>query len=191
MKFQIIISVIFFLLIGVALNIFVLKLTTMPFIGLMLLALLVLGVVGNFFIKYKKKKGVDDESFIFPEKMAKGMRKMSLNVQYETTVLSTALLMLGILLFLIYYTFFTQSSWLMKGLIIFNSLCGFAMMGSMLITAYQQLVSYRESVKFLGDFAATPENIVQEEQTLYDEESYEPDQEYNNYTMKGGNKQYG
>jgi hypothetical protein len=196
MKFQIVISVIFFLALGLAANYYLLKLTIMPFIGIMLLALLVLGVVGNFFVKAnRKRKGVKGEAdaFIFPDKVAKGMKKMDLGIQYEASVLSSALLILGIVLFLIYFTFFTQSNWVMKGLIIFNSLCGGAMMGGMLVTYYQQLVAYRESTKFLRNFADNqrpkPQPIKKQSPIIqqgYEEEEEQYPQEGSQFTNEEG-----
>jgi len=158
MKAPIVISVIFFIILGIAANYYVLKLSIMPFIGLMLIALVILGLIGNFAGKAnKKRKGIrgEPDAFIFPDGTAKKLKKMDLGIQYETSVISSALLMLGIVIFLIYYVFFTQSAWVMKGLIIFNSLCGMGLMFGMLVTYYQQLVSYRDSTKFLRDFAAT------------------------------------
>jgi hypothetical protein len=215
MKLPIIISVIFFIILGVIANVTVLKLTNMQFIGLMLISLVVLGVMGNFVGKAnRKRKGIPGEpdAFIFPDKTAKKLKKMDLGIQYETSVISTALLLLGIVLFLIYFVFFQESSWIMKALVIFNSVCGAAMMFGMLVTYYQQLVSYRESTKFLTQFATSqsqpkqrpqqrpqqyqqprqqPQQYYEEEpETLYDEEPLYEDEYYANdgYTQNHKNE---
>jgi hypothetical protein len=205
MKLPIIISVIFFIILGVIANVMVFKLTNMQFIGLMLISLVVLGVIGNFVGKAnRKRKGIPGEpdAFIFPDKTAKKLKKMDLGIQYETSVISTALLLLGILIFLIYFVFFQDSSWVMKGLVIFNSVCGMGLMFGMLVTYYQQLVSYRESTKFLTQFAASqpkqkpqprqqPQQYYEEEpETLYDEEPLYEDEYYANdgYTQNHRNE---
>ena len=164
----------FFLILGVVANIYVLKLSTMPFIGLMLIALLVLGIIGNFVGKAsRRRKGIvgEPDAFIFPDKIAKTMKATPLEIQYETSVISTALLMLGIVVFLIYLIFFTTMSWVMKGMIIFNSVCGMGLMFGMLVTAYQQLVSYRESTSFLR--TAAQNQRPQKQKIVKDEEIYE------------------
>jgi len=161
MKLPIILSIIFFIVIGIAVNIYFLELTIMPFIGVMLTALIVLFLIINFSKKInQKRKGIvgEPDAFIFPDATAKKMKEVSLDIQYEASVISTAALLLGILMFVIYFTFFTTSSWVMKGMVIFNSLCGFGLLGGMLITFYQQLVSYKESTKFLNNFAVSQRN---------------------------------
>lgn len=206
MKLPIIISVIFFIILGIVANVTVLKLTNMQFIGLMLISLVVLGVMGNFVGKAnRKRKGIPGEpdAFIFPDKTAKKLKKMDLGIQYETSVISTALLLLGIVIFLIYFVFFTESSWIMKGLIIFNSVCGMGLMFGMLVTYYQQLISYRESTKFLHQFAANQKPVRQQQrpqpqqqyyeeepETLYDEEPLYEDEYYANdgYTQNHRNE---
>ena len=156
MNIPMIAAIVVFIIMGIIANIFLFKFTTMQFIGIMLVAFIVLYLVIHFLMKAnKKRKGIEGEpdAFIFPDKTAKKMKKIDLGVQYEASVISSSLLMLGIILFLIYMIFFTESSWVMKGLIIFNSLCGLGLMGGMVITYYQQLVAYRESTKFLRQAA--------------------------------------
>lgn len=175
MKAPILLSVIFFLIIAIAANQFYFKLEMMPFIGALLLAIVVLFVVATFVGKAnRKRKGIQGEpdAFIFPDKTAKKLKKMDLGIQYEASVISSALLMLGIVLFLIYFIFFTSSSWVMKGLIIFNSICGLGLMGGMLVTYYQQLVAYRESTKFLHQYANKKLPQQQPQEDLYPEGEY-------------------
>jgi cellulose synthase/poly-beta-1,6-N-acetylglucosamine synthase-like glycosyltransferase len=104
-------------------------------------------------VKYrKKKKGIVDNDFIFPESMAKPMKTLDIGIQYEASIISIAFLMVGILFFAIYVFFFAPYTWIMKGFVVFNSLCGLVLMGSMLITNYQQLITYRESTKMFDSF---------------------------------------
>lgn len=207
MKIQIVLGFIFFIIAGIAANMFFFKFTTMTFIGMMLVALIILIIIGTFVGKAnRRRRGEEGEpdAFIFPDGAAKKMKKMDLGIQYEASVISSALLMLGIVLFLIYFTFFTSSSWIMKGLIIFNSVCGLGLMGGMLITYYQQLVSYRESTKFLHQYAQSQQQPQrqrqarrQPQQPVYrqapaedsgfaEEDYYPEEQQYYNNNMKGG-----
>lgn len=202
MKLPIIIAVIFFIILGVIANVTVFKLKIMHFVGIMLIALIILGVIGTFVGKAnRKRKGIQGEpnAFIFPDGTAKKLKKMDLGIQYEASVISSALLMLGIVLFLVYFIFFTESSWIMKGLIIFNSVCGLGLMGGMLVTYYQQLVSYRESTQFLRMAAQVESQPVRQrprqpaQQPLYQEEPPYEDEQFDDmfyddddYNMKGG-----
>ena len=174
MKIYTLASILFFIILGIIANIFLFKFSIMQLIGFMLLAIVILGIFINFFIKAnRKRKGVEGEpdAFIFPDKTAKKMKKIDLGIQYEASVISSSLLLVGMTLFLIYFTFFTDNPWILKGFVIFNSLCGMGLMGGMLVTYYQQLVAYRESTKFLRQAAYKEQ----------DKEKYAEDEEYDEY----------
>jgi hypothetical protein len=190
MKIYIIIAALFYLIMGYTANFFLFKFTTLPFIGFMLLGLIVIGIATTIIGKTnRKRKGIQGEpdAFIFPDKAAKKMKKIDLGTQYEASVLSTTLLMIGIVVFLIYFVFFTSSSWMMKGLVIFNSICGLGLMGGMLVTYYQQLISYRESTKFLNTFA-TKQN--QSNRLLSKQEPVQPEELYDEYDDEYGEEEY-
>lgn len=182
MNWSLVSSIIFLLAFLFAGNYYYLKIPLMPFIGLSLLALLILSFAITFFKKrFNKSKGVEGEpnAFIFPDNIARGMKKMDVAIQYESSVLSSALLIVGIILFTIYYVFFTSSNWVIKSLIIFNCVCGIGLMGGMMITYYHQLIAYRESTAFINQYSQNskaPEDLNegeqyedgQTEQELYD-----------------------
>lgn len=130
-----------------------LKINIWAFTGIVLGVLLVLVVAINIVIKIKNRKGKSDDDFIFPTKVANTMKVIDIATQYEATILSIFCLMIGILLFVIYVIFLAPYNWIMKSFIAFNSICGIVLMGSMLVTNYQQLMAHRESTKMLGELA--------------------------------------
>jgi hypothetical protein len=127
---------------------------TFRFTGIVLLSLIILIIVINFIIKYRnKKKGVTNNDFMFSPEVARTMRVIDIGIQYESTIVALSFLMTGMLLFTIYIIFFAPYTLIMKFFVVFNSLCGFVLMGSMLVTAYQQFVSYKESTSAISDLA--------------------------------------
>jgi len=157
LKTKILTGLIILVLLYVA-NYFWLKLTAFKFTGILLGVLLFGGVAANFLFKYidrhKKQqllaKGYKptkpEDSFIFPRKIAKKMKGVDIGIQYESTVLAIAFLIVGMIAFSIYFVFFTDFNWAIKGIYIFNSICGVVLMTSMLITNYQQYVYYKQSI---------------------------------------------
>lgn len=94
-----------------------------------------------------KQEELKQPNYIFPSPMAKIMSVVSPKVQYESSMMGTALICVSILLTGIYYVGFTKMTWLAKGFIIFNAIAGFLMLGSMLVTTYQQYLQYMQAVQ--------------------------------------------
>ena len=130
-----------------------LKINVWAFTGIVLGLLLVLVVAINIVVKIKDRKKDKSDSFIFPDKVANTMKVIDIATQYEASILSIFCLMIGILLFVIYVIFLAPYNWITKAFVAFNSICGLFLMGSMLITNYQQLVAHKESTRMLGDLA--------------------------------------
>lgn len=134
-------------------NYLFLDMNIFTFTGIVLILLVFLIITINFYVKYQnKKKGVTNDDFIFSEKVASKMKNIDPSIQYESSLISIAFLITGMILFCIYTIFFTDYAWLMKFFIIFNSLCGIVLMGSMLVTNYQQFISYKESIRLGNEF---------------------------------------
>lgn len=123
------------------------------FTGIVLGLLLVMIIVINIFIKIKNRKGKTDDNFIFSEKTAEIMKAIDISTQYEASILSLFCLIMGMLLFIIYVVFIAPYTWVMKIFISFNTICGIVLMGSMLVTNYQQFVSHKESRAMLDSFS--------------------------------------
>jgi hypothetical protein len=76
-----------------------------------------------------------------------------MSIQYEASILSLFCLIIGMMLFTIYVIFIAPYTWFMKIFIALNTFFGIGLMGSMLVTNYQQFISYKESRKMLLDFS--------------------------------------
>ena len=135
------------------LNYFWLKIGMWEFTGIVLLLLIILIVGINVFVKIKNRKKKDSDDFIFPSAVANTMRTIDISIQYESSLLALFALMFGMLLFVIYVIFLAPYNIITKVFIVFNSICGMVLMGSMLITNYQQYMSHRESRQMLTDMA--------------------------------------
>lgn len=84
--------------------------------------------------------------YIFPSKVAEAMKKVDLRTQLEASMLSTSLLVLGMFLYGVYLVIYGGMTWGQKAIIIFNLLCGIVLMGSSLITSYQQYYTFLDTV---------------------------------------------
>ena len=89
-----------------------------------------------------KKK--EKHSYVFPDLMAKMMKKIDMRTQMESSLLSMFMIMVGMILMATYLFFFTEGSAYYKGLILFNLGCAFLFISSFLVTTYQQYVSYMD-----------------------------------------------
>jgi hypothetical protein len=89
----------------------------------------------------QQQKTIKEPKFIFPKKIAQKMRDVPQHIQMESSMLATTLLLFGLIAIAI-QQLFTELSPVMKGMIIFNIICGMVIMGSTLITSYQQYHNY-------------------------------------------------
>jgi len=77
--------------------------------------------------------------------MAKMMKGVDLRTQYESAIMSTFLIMVGIITMAIYFIFFYPVSTIFKVLTGMNSLFGLMFMWSSLVTTYQSYVIYMQT----------------------------------------------
>lgn len=82
--------------------------------------------------------------FVFPNIMAKFMKKVDMRTQQEASLLSMSLIMIGLILMTIYILIYGQMGLFYKSLVVFNLLCAFIFISSFLVTTYQQYISYME-----------------------------------------------
>jgi len=152
-----------------ALNYAYLKIKLFTFTGIVLAALIVLVIIINIYVKLRnKQKGLHSEDFIFSPEAAKRLREINIGIQYESSIIATFFLIIGLLLFAIYTIFFTQYDTIVKVFITFNTFFAMILMSSMLITSYQQFISYRESVKMIQQFTGSSGSEVVSQQTMAD-----------------------
>ena len=104
----------------------------------------------------------EKHKYVFPNIMAKMMKNVPMNVQLESSMMATSLILLGLILMGIYSLAFTQQAIGLKLLIGLNLVGGFIFMMSTLVTTYQQYVSYMDvmsiqaGLKDLGALSGVP-----------------------------------
>lgn len=141
------------------LNYLLLKINVFMFTGIVLATLIVLVIGINIYLKFKnKREGLHSEDFIFSPEVAKTLKKVDIGIQYESSMIATFFLIVGLLFFTIYTVFFTPYNIVMKIFITFNSLFAMLLMASMLVTSYQQFISYRESRNMFTQFIDKTDN---------------------------------
>ena len=85
--------------------------------------------------------------YIFPKKMANFMAKVDMRTQMEAGMMSQFLLLIGLSTMMLFMVFFQSGSWWYKGLIIFNMAAAWILIGSYLVTTYQQYISFMEAME--------------------------------------------
>jgi hypothetical protein len=90
----------------------------------------------------------DPKNYLFPGWLAKRMAKVDMRVQYEASMMSMALIFVGLIASAIYLPFYTSFATWYKVFLIINLLAGMGFMGSYLVTTYQQYRTYLETLEF-------------------------------------------
>lgn len=98
------------------------------------------------YTSFRKK---EKNQYCLPAGMAKGLKKVSIETQYESSILGTFLILIGLIASGIYSIFFLKQDWWFKGLIIFNLISAIILLTSQLTTTYQQYNSYKETKEFM------------------------------------------
>jgi hypothetical protein len=87
--------------------------------------------------------------YIFGDLLGTAMSKVDLRVQYESTMLSISLMLIGMILTGIYLTIYFEFALWYKIVLVINILAGIVFMTSNLITTYQQFVNYMTALEFM------------------------------------------
>ena len=95
----------------------------------------------------KKDNNKETLRFVFPNIMAKMMKKVDMRTQLESSMMSMFMIMCGMFLTTVYLLFFGEMGWVYKCLILFNLFCAFIFISSFLVTTYQQYIEY---MKIMG-----------------------------------------
>ena len=152
LRLSIFLSVVILLILS---NIYYLKMSWFPFVGLSLLLWVTYAFISNFAIKlYKNKKGISQEkySYAFPDVMAKAMKKIDMRTQLESALLSMFFILVGMIVLDIYMVFFMVFDWWFKALILFNSFWGIIFLVTSLVGQYQSYVTYRQTYDAINAF---------------------------------------
>lgn len=88
--------------------------------------------------------------YLFPNIMAKAMAKVDERTQYESSMMSMFLILIGLLMMGVYYIFFVDTTLLFKIMIGLNSFFAFIFISSQLTTTYQQYVTYMNAIESFG-----------------------------------------
>ncbi len=87
--------------------------------------------------------------YIFPNFLAKAMAKVDLRTQYEASMMSMSLMMVGIFVSVIYMFFFLDILLLWyKIFLVINGIAGLLFMSSYLVTTFQQYQTYMAAMEF-------------------------------------------
>lgn len=86
----------------------------------------------------KETKG----NYIFPSIMAKAMKSVSQRTQYEAELMSLSFILVGIMVMSFLAVFYTELSFWLKFMTVFNAFAAFILLSSRLITSFQQYQNY-------------------------------------------------
>ena len=82
--------------------------------------------------------------FVFPNIMAKMMKKVDMRTQMEASMMSMSMIMVGMIIMVTYILIYGVMGLFYKSLIVFNLICAFIFISSFLVTTYQQYTSFME-----------------------------------------------
>jgi len=96
-------------------------------------------------VQIKKEK----HNYVFPDFMGRAMSKLDLQVQLEASMLSTVLILCGLVLTTFYICFYVHTFPLWyKITVVINCIAGIGFLGSSLVTTFQAYQSYLNAVDF-------------------------------------------
>jgi len=82
--------------------------------------------------------------YVFPNILAKTMKNVPMNVQLESSMAASSMILLGMILMSILLMFFTQQTIAFKIITLLNLVGAFIFISSSLVTTYQQYVNFSE-----------------------------------------------
>ena len=106
----------------------------------------------------KKTKG----NYCFPNILTTVMKGISQRTQYEATMMSITVILLGLMVIGLWTIIFTNFSFFTKMMTAINMGAAFIFLSSTLVTSYQQYFSYLEVMDLLEEHNSKPEEIKQE-----------------------------
>lgn len=95
-------------------------------------------------VKVKKEK----HKYIFPNFLARAMSKVNIQVQYEASMMSASLILIGLILTLLYFILYFHPPLWYKIALIVNLIAGFIFLSSVLITTFHQYRTLMEALEF-------------------------------------------
>lgn len=90
-------------------------------------------------------------NYVFPNILANAMSKVNQRTQYEASMMSMALMTIGLILSIVYISIYLEIVLWYKIVLLFNLVCGLLFMSSYLVTSFQQYQSYMEAYDFQNE----------------------------------------
>lgn len=84
--------------------------------------------------------------YIFPDFLGNTMKKVPMEVQYQSSMLSMTLLLVSIMLTSFYMAVFMNFEIYFRVMMVINGICAFILMSSNLVTTYQQYDMFKETM---------------------------------------------
>lgn len=92
------------------------------------------------------KKEKIKNRYVFGDKLSKIMSKVSMRAQLEMSMMSQFLLLLGLTIMVVLNLIVGDSGWGIRIIVTFNLLCAWVLIGSYLVTTFQQYQSYMDAL---------------------------------------------
>ena len=87
-------------------------------------------------------------TYIFPDFFGKIMSKIDMRTQYEASMMSMTLILLGLMVTTFYMFFYVDFPTWYKVVVIVNLLAGLVFLSSYLVTTFQQYQNYMAVIEF-------------------------------------------
>lgn len=111
-----------------------------------------------------------ESNYIFPRGIAQAMAKIDQRTQYEATMLSMSMMMIGLILSVVYVCFFIDFRLWFKIVTAINGLFGIVFMLSFLVTTFQQYKSYISFVGFTTNINTSSIPTTNDKEVIIDGE---------------------
>ena len=105
-----------------------------------------------------------EHNYCIPSPMASLMKRIDDRTQMEASLLSMSFLLIGLLIFAVYFVGFTNANLIAKVMTGFNTLCGFIFLFSYLVTTFNQYQALMETQEIIGSFG-TEEPFPQQDKS--------------------------
>ena len=102
------------------------------------------------FLKMTKEEELP--TYIFPKWLANPMSKVPVKVQYESSMMGMTLILFGIILTAVYLFIYMDFETWYKVVLIINALAGIAVLGTGIITTYQQYIAVIQAQRLIAEF---------------------------------------
>lgn len=87
-------------------------------------------------------------SYIFPDYFARFMSKIDQRTQLEASMMSLSLILIGMVISVVYFTFYFDFPLWYKIVLVINGIAGVIFLWSFLVTTFQQYQSYLQIKEF-------------------------------------------